>query len=494
MTPAALTVGLTADRKQLRLINPQGVEAHLPLLGAAEVMGAAVHRLDLRCEGLDELTRAARLDLLRTCRRLLTAGGTLRLPPDTLPALTDDAWLCGFQHGMETEDGAVRLVKPARGGGPGALVSILIPAYKPDHLALSLRSALDQTYANCEIVLCDDSGAAEVEAVVRAVAPDRVRYFRNPENLGGQANYLRCLAEARGRYIKFLNDDDVLAPHCVAAMAGCLDRNPAVTLVTSYRQLIDGSGRPLPDQPINRPLAPCDALFEGRHLATRLLTEKVNRIGEPTTAMFRKEDLQDNRPHLFSYDGTPARRNGDTFIWATLLSRGDAVYLAAPLSGFRQHQGQVQHDAGFTADARRVWDELAAQGRATGLVHPAFSTGPAPFPCPPEDWPAADFAADLTSPTVTSLLTEGNPTAAVLWLRSRLHQQPDSVRLRSDLGGVLWASGLPEAGLAESLLALRTVPDETTMLNLGDMLTVMGRGDQAARLGSVPAGAGLGSV
>lgn len=466
-----LDVHLAADRKQICLVNWLGHEARLSLLGPTEVHGSVAEHLQLRSDGLAELDRPARLDLLRVCRRLLVPGGTLSLKPDDWPGqLAQAGWLCGFESEVTTSGNWVTLTRPLRAVRPSPLVSILIPAYKPDHLADSLRSALAQTYQNCEVILCDDSSGSEVETVVRKTAGDRVRYVRNPANLGGQANYLKCFDLARGQYIKFLNDDDVLAPECVAVMAACLDRSPAVTLVTSYRQLIDENGKPLPDKGFNLPMVPCDALFEGRHLATRLLTEQINRIGEPTTAMFRKADLLANRPHLFSYDGTPARRNGDTFVWAALLSRGDAIYLTAPLSGFRQHAAQVQRDPVFVADAMTVWDELADQARTTGLVHPNFRHGPSPFPVRAESWAAGDFDPGRTSPEVISLMEQGKLEAASIWLRSRLQQDPESVRLRGDLGSVLWAWGRHEAGLAETMLAMRRDTDETTRLNLQDML------------------------
>jgi hypothetical protein len=252
-----------------------------------------------------------------------------------------------------------------------------------------------------------------------------------------------------------------------------------VTLVTSARDLIDGNGRRLDAEACNEPLARGDVVFEGRHLATRLLTERVNRIGEPSTAMFRREDLADNRPHLFGYDGTAARRNGDTFVWTALLSRGDAIVLREPLSRFRQHANQVQRDPDFVADAHAVWFELEAAGRDTGLVHESFVGQPTPCAPSPERMGPDDFGTAATSGAVMAFLAAEDLTAAVEWLRSRLQKEPGHVRLRSDLGGVLWAAGRRELGLAETLLSLHPAADESAAHNLCQMLRSAGRAAQA---------------
>src|SRR5690606_17108143 len=94
-----------------------------------------------------------------------------------------------------------------------ALVSIVIPAYKPTWFEAALASACGQTYANLEIIVCDDSADEQIAAVVqRAQATGKVpiRYQRNPQPLGELFNTVQCIGHARGQYIKFLHDDDVL--------------------------------------------------------------------------------------------------------------------------------------------------------------------------------------------------------------------------------------------------------------------------------------------
>ncbi|RMG42643.1 MAG: glycosyltransferase, partial [Methanobacteriota archaeon] len=240
------------------------------------------------------------------------------------------------------------------------LVSILIPAYKPTYLEEALQSALQQTYPNVEIILCDDSGGKEIEKIVKKYlkkAPN-LKYVKNPENIGGRKNYLQCFELAQGTFIKFLNDDDRLAPNCVERMVECFLTYPDITMVTSYRKLIDEQGNELPDQSFNTPIVNQDAIIEGLSLANAMLTHRINVVGEPTTTMFRKADALTIKPHIFSMGGRPALANGDVNLWVNLLGKGNAVYIVEPLSYFRLHDQQVQKQAEFQNRALKGWDQL----------------------------------------------------------------------------------------------------------------------------------------
>ena len=65
----------------------------------------------------------------------------------------------------------------------------------------------------------------------------------------GVATSPNAFENARGEFVKFLCDDDLLAPPCVATLLDVFRRAPDVTLATSYRRRIDEHGRRLADQP-----------------------------------------------------------------------------------------------------------------------------------------------------------------------------------------------------------------------------------------------------
>jgi len=252
------------------------------------------------------------------------------------------------------------------------LVSILVPAWNPRYFAACLRSALGQTHPNLEIVVGDDSPGEAVRAILDAEAAGdpRVRYLRNDPSLGAVGNYVRCFEAARGEFIKFLNDDDVLHWDCVARMVACLRNEPGVTLVTSHRRRIDERGHALDDDAASARPVHHDSRLDGRSLAHVVLETRCNIIGEPTTVLFRKSDLAGARPTIASLGGRPIDWNVDVAMWLHLLACGDAVYLVDSLSEFRQHPEQQQRGPDAEARGWAAWEHLREAGASLGLWHP----------------------------------------------------------------------------------------------------------------------------
>ena len=93
------------------------------------------------------------------------------------------------------------------------LVSIVIPAYKPQFFEKALMSAMLQQYDAIEIVVCDDCRSDAIASIVehnRSKSRFPIRYFHNPVPLLEPGNLARGISEARGEYVKFLYDDDLL--------------------------------------------------------------------------------------------------------------------------------------------------------------------------------------------------------------------------------------------------------------------------------------------
>jgi len=444
--------------------------ATIALSDLGSTSGGALQRITLSGAGWGVLNAAEQHQTLRHCRHLLAPGGQLSLPVGghedefSTEGLAEMAWLCGLSPWFHFVTGHAVLNKPMREVTSPSRVSIVIPAYKSDFFRATLESAQAQTWAHCEIVVCDDSPDGVIAEIVEQVdGPHPVRYIRNPGNIGGRANYLQCFDEVRGSYVKYLNDDDVLDPECVARMATVLDTQPEVTLVTSYRRLVDAVGEKLPDELFNAPVTPWDGLIDGRILANHVLSRGINVIGEPTTVMFRKKDMTENQTHLMSFAGQSARRNGDMSIWTSLLSRGDAVYLHDGLSDFRQHDLQVQRDPEFQKEALKAWHELGESAKCTGLV-----SDPKMLRTPAVNLECTDTVTDGET-----LFAADNFVAAVEVFAAVLKREPNDSLTRGNMACAYWELGQHNRALVEIVLAHCNAPDdENIALNLHDMLGV----------------------
>lgn len=233
---------------------------------------------------------------------------------------------------------------PAPRGAEVVRVSIVIPAYKAIYLGAALDSALAQDFEDFEVVVCDD---CPDEAVARVVAPyledRRVRYFRNPQPLGEEGNVGECIRRARGTYVKFLYDDDLLLPGCLRAQADVLDRLPGVALVTSRRSLVDEAGTALPDSAATRTPFAHDACVHGGDLTAFLADWTFNFIGEPSAVMVRREQILPLAGKQFSLRGQKVSWLGDLTMHVNLMRVGHLAYLTETLSRFRISTQQTSH-------------------------------------------------------------------------------------------------------------------------------------------------------
>ena len=121
------------------------------------------------------------------------------------------------------------------------LVSICIPTYRgAEFIGTTLQSVVDQTYRNLEIVVLDDNSPDETLAVVGKFPDSRIRYLRNPLNLGPQGNWNRCLELATGKYFKLLPHDDLLSRDCIENQVRILeaDTHEKIALVFGARKII----------------------------------------------------------------------------------------------------------------------------------------------------------------------------------------------------------------------------------------------------------------
>lgn len=248
-------------------------------------------------------------------------------------------------------------------------VSILIPTYNSRYFAQALQSALDQSFRDTEIIVSDDSDTDAAAAVVEGKSDSRLRYVRNTPGLGFHGNFAQCHQLAQGKYIKFLNHDDVLRQDCVAQMVDAFEQlGSKISLVFSRRARFDGQGRVLPDDSQTMPLAKKNGPFRGAMLADHCMKESANRIGEPTAAMFRREDAAPNPRSLFCIDGQEFTCLADLALWLRLLAKGDAYYFADPLCGYRVHDEQLQEAAPVRKLCRTERFYLPRAARGLGFL------------------------------------------------------------------------------------------------------------------------------
>lgn len=126
------------------------------------------------------------------------------------------------------------------------LVSIGMPVYNGESfLQEALDSLLAQTFENFELIISDNASTDKTESICReyAAKDQRIRYYRNPLNIGCAQNFNRVFKLSSSKYFKWAAYDDIHAPNFLEACIGILDRNPSVVLCHSRVKFIDELGQ-----------------------------------------------------------------------------------------------------------------------------------------------------------------------------------------------------------------------------------------------------------
>lgn len=239
---------------------------------------------------------------------------------------------------------------------PG-MVSIMIPTYnRPELFRHTLNSAMLQTYKNIEIIVCDNSTDDRTEKLMEGYVEDaRVRYYRNKAARSKEENFLQFRSFARGEYLQWLMDDDLLAEDKLEKMVACFQQNQGITLVTSRRGIIDGDSNWIGQSAEELNIPGEYGCFSGGGVARMTLMNAINFLGEPSAVLFRRDDLPENYWGA-EYDGYYTI--SDVAMWMALMEKGDCAIFREPLSFYRRHGNQEGQQPEVVLLSRIEWFEL----------------------------------------------------------------------------------------------------------------------------------------
>ncbi|HWK53337.1 MAG TPA: DUF1796 family putative cysteine peptidase, partial [Hyphomicrobiales bacterium] len=145
------------------------------------------------------------------------------------------------------------------------LFSVVMPTRnQAAFIERSIRSVLDQDYANLELIVADGDSTDGTQAILQrlAEADPRLRWFSEPDS--GPANALnKALAQVKGTLVGWLNSDDLYTPGALSRAAAALEANPTHLLVYGHGQHIDAAGKVLEPYPTQRPEGSLERFLSG---------------------------------------------------------------------------------------------------------------------------------------------------------------------------------------------------------------------------------------
>ena len=235
-------------------------------------------------------------------------------------------------------------------------VSFGMPVYNGSRfIRQALDSVLAQTYTDFEVIICDNASTDDTQAICEEYAKKdaRIRYVRNPVNLGAAPNYNKSFELSNGRYFNWFAHDDLLAPDYLQRCVTQLDENPDAILCASVVRIIDQDGEEL--EIYHPPLSPTETSsspavrFAPMALVAHTCTDFFG--------LFRSEQLAKTGLHGF-YHGC------DRAFLAEIALMGKILRLPDPAFSNREHESR--YSRAVSAEQRSLW-HTASGNKKIGL-------------------------------------------------------------------------------------------------------------------------------
>jgi succinoglycan biosynthesis protein ExoO len=125
------------------------------------------------------------------------------------------------------------------------LVSVIIPAYNTEaYLARAIKSALNQTLSDIEVIVVDDASTDNTVKVAQSFSDPRLKLLQNSQNLGAGGARNRALREARGQWVAVLDSDDWYAPGRLKKLVQIAEEQNADLVADDLYLIEDGQSNP----------------------------------------------------------------------------------------------------------------------------------------------------------------------------------------------------------------------------------------------------------
>ena len=226
------------------------------------------------------------------------------------------------------------------------MVSIIVPVHNArEYIRSSLDSVREQTYTDWELILVDDcssdGSAEEIEAYAREFPSLSIRLLRLEQNVGAAEARNRGLQVSRGRYIAFLDADDIWLPRKLERTLEFMNRHGAGFVFTSYEF---GDERAQPTGKVVR--VPLTLTYE----------EALSRTVIFTSTVLVDSEYIDKKLLLM-----PKVPSEDTATWWQILKEGHVAYgLNQELVIYRRPQKSLSSDKKVAV--KRIWNLYLREG------------------------------------------------------------------------------------------------------------------------------------
>ena len=236
------------------------------------------------------------------------------------------------------------------------LVSVIMPAYNcGNFIAQAIQSVINQSIPDWELLVVDDCSTDDTVEVVRRLAAQdaRVRFASLSQNGGPAEARNMAMRRASGRYVAFLDSDDLWEADKLEKQIAFMERTGAKFSATAYDQ-IDESGKPL-----------STVCLPPHRTSYRKMLLLSNPIGN-STVMYDQQALG-------RFEVPPIRRRNDFALWLRILKKTPCCMgMDDILTHYRVRGSSVSSNK--LAQARYHW-QLYREIEALSVLESAYYLG-----------------------------------------------------------------------------------------------------------------------
>lgn len=228
------------------------------------------------------------------------------------------------------------------------MVCICVPTFNAETtIAQTLRSILAQTYRNMVVHVVDNCSTDATLDVVRSFTDPRIAVHENSVNVGGEGNFNRCIALARGEFTALFHADDVYEPEMVERQIAFLKKHPIAGGVFTQARLIDQTGTVIGALDLPASLRDAAPLYSFEQIFKAVLKHSNFMI---CPSFMARTDIY--QQEISRWRGELFRSSADLDVWLRVLERHPCGILPDHLMNYRI--SRLQWSAGVRDNSERA--------------------------------------------------------------------------------------------------------------------------------------------
>jgi glycosyltransferase involved in cell wall biosynthesis len=212
------------------------------------------------------------------------------------------------------------------------IVSVLMTVYNREkYLAEAIESVIASSYQTWELIIVDDRSQDNSVLIAKnyAFQDDRIKVFVNEKNLGDYPNRNMAASYAQGKYLKYLDADDIIYPHALDVFVRDIEKYPTAAIALCK-----------PDNPTT----PLPVFLNSRNAIREHFLDKSLFTNSPLGTIISKEAFE-------KVNGFSGKRYiGDTELWIKIANHYDVVKTVMGLGFWRSHESQESKNETLSID------------------------------------------------------------------------------------------------------------------------------------------------